>query len=40
MVVLMARLGMMVEKSGAEPSGRVGVKPRSRQTWIEIRSKD
>ena len=36
----MARFGMMVEKSGVEPSGSVGVNPRSRQTWMEIRSKD
>lgn len=39
MVDLRARLGMMVEKSGVEPSERVGLKERERQARTELRSK-
>lgn len=39
MVVLRARLGMRAEKSGDEPSGRVGMKERERQASTALRSK-
>lgn len=39
MVDLRARLGMRVEKSGVEPSDRVGIKERERQASTELRSK-
>jgi len=38
-VDLMAKLGITVVKSGRMLSSRVGVKPKSRQTWTESRSK-
>lgn len=37
-VDLRAKLGIKTEKSGIVPSGREGVKERSRQTWTEVRS--
>lgn len=36
--VFRAKLGITVEKSGVEPSGRVGVRPKSRQTLTQVRS--
>lgn len=36
---LRAKLGIMVEKSGREPSGRVGVKARKLQASTQVRSK-
>lgn len=39
MVVLMAKLGMTVEKSGRDPSPRLGVNFKSVQTWTARRSK-
>lgn len=34
----MAILGMIVEKSGVEPSDRIGVKLRFLQTWTQFLS--
>lgn len=39
MAVLRAKLGITVEKSGVEPSGSVGMNPKSLHTCTEMRSK-
>lgn len=39
MAVLRAKLGITVEKSGVEPSGSVGMNPKSPHTCTDMRSK-